>query len=299
MLDVIEKYQYSTNRVAQTLRMNKSKTIGIIVPDISNEFFSTIVHEIESYFFEKGFSTFICNTDKSREKERAYIKSLDAKMVDGLICISGQEEIEASLLNRDIPIVCIDRRPRMKNNLAMIESDHFQGGYGATDHLIKKGCKNLIVLTKKSNLSSVNDRVEGFKKALAEHAYPFTDDLIVVTADDRKHNIEKARDAIRRELEKGRTFDGVFATNDWLALGVVRELIESGLSVPEDVKVVGFDDDTIAKYSEVPLTTIKQDIHQIAKEASEIFFNLLTDKDIQIADNHIKVPVTLVERQTT
>jgi len=279
--------------------MNKSKTIGIIVPDIGNEFFSTIVHEIESYFFEKGFSTFICNTDKNREKERAYIKSLDSKMVDGLICISGQEEIEASLLSRDIPIVCIDRRPRMTNNLAIIESDHFHGGYLATKHLIEKGCKDIIVLTKKSNLSSINDRIEGFKKALAEYGYPFTPNSIVETTEDRKHNIDKARDAIRRELDKGRTFDGVFATNDWLALGVVRELIESGLNVPGDVKVVGFDDDTIAKYSEVPLTTIKQDVHKIAEEASKIFFTLLTEKNIEIANNHIKVPVTLIERKTT
>jgi LacI family transcriptional regulator len=299
VLDVIKKYQYSTNTVAKTLRMNKSKTIGIIVPDINNEFFSTIVHEIESYFFEKGFSTFICNTDKSREKEKAYIASLDSKMVDGLICISGQEEIEASLLGRDIPIVCIDRRPRMTNNLAIIESDHHYGGYLATKHLIEKGCKDIIVLTKMSNLSSVNDRIEGYKKALAEHSIPFTLHSIVETADDRKHNIDKARDAISLELEKGREFDGVFATNDWLALGVVRELIESGLNVPKDVKVVGFDDDTIAKYSEVPLTTIKQNVHEIAREASEIFFTLLTEEHGEIKNNHIKVPVELIERQST
>lgn len=297
--DVIKKYNYSTNTVAKTLRMNKSKTIGIIVPDINNEFFSTIVHEIERYFFEKGFSTFICNTDKSREKEKAYINSLDSKMVDGLICISGQEEIEASLLSRDIPIVCIDRRPRMTNNLAIIESDHFHGGYLATKHLIDKGSKDIIVLTKMKNLSSVNDRIEGFKKALAEHSIPFRLHSIVETADDHKHNIDKARDAIRRELEKGREFDGVFATNDWLALGVVRELIESGLNVPNDVKVVGFDDDTIAKYSEVPLTTIKQDVHEIAREASEIFFTLLTEEDGEIKNNHIIVPVELIDRLST
>ncbi|GIN63336.1 LacI family transcriptional regulator [Robertmurraya siralis] len=299
VLDVIEKYQYSTNTVAKTLRMNKSKTIGIIVPDISNEFFSTIVHEIESYFFDRGFSTFICNTDKSKEKEMAYITSLDSKMVDGLICISGQEEIEASLLSRDIPIVTIDRRPRMTNNLAMIESDHFNGGYLATKHLIDRGCKSIIVLTKKSNLSSVNDRVEGFKKALAEHSYPFTSHSIVETADDRKHNIEKARNAIHEELKNGRTFDGVFATNDWLALGVVRELLDSNLKVPEDVKVVGFDDDTIANYSEIPLTTIRQDVHKIAEVTSELFYNLLTEENAVINKKHIKIPVELIVRKTT
>lgn len=299
VLDAIEKYQYNTNTVAKALRMQKSNTIGIIVPDIGNEFFSTIVHEIERYFFEKGFSTFICNTDKSKDKERAYIKSLDSKMVDGLICISGQEEIEASLLSRNIPIVTIDRRPKMTNNLAIIESDHFHGGYLATKHLIKKGCKNIIVLTKKNRLSSINDRIEGFKMALAEHRIPFTLNSVVETSDNRKHNIDAAREAIRNELKSGRTFDGVFATNDWLALGVVRELLDSGVKVPEVVKVVGFDDDTIANYSEIPLTTIKQDVRKIAKITSELFYQLLTEENVLIKQKHIKIPVDLVVRKTT
>ena len=299
VLDVIEKYQYSTNTVAKTLRVQKSKTIGIIIPDIGNDFFSTIVHQIESFFFERGFSTFICNTDKSKEKERAYIKSLDSKMVDGIICISGQEEIEASLLSRNIPIVTIDRRPKMTNNLAIIESDHFQGGYLATKHLIEKGCKNLIVLTKKNRLSPDNDRIAGFKKALDEHRIPFTDQSIVETSDTRKGNFDAAREAIRKELISKRAFDGVFATNDWMALGVIKELSESGMKVPEDIKVVGFDDDKIARYSEIPLTTIRQDVHRVAEVASELFYKLLTEEDVIIKQKHIKIPVELIVRKTT
>jgi len=299
VLDIIEKYQYNTNSIAKSLRMNKSNTIGIIVPDISNEFFSTIVHNIESYFFERGFSTFICNTDKSKEKEKAYIKSLDSKMVDGIICISGQEEIEDSILSRDIPIACIDRRPRMSKNLAMVESDHFMGGYLATKHLIEKGCKDIILLSKKSNLSSVKDRIEGYKKALYEYSYPFSSESIVETINDSKHNIDNARETIHRELINGRTFDGVFATNDWLALGVVRELISEGLDVPNDVKIVGFDDDTIASYSEIPLTTIRQNVHQIANVVSDVFYKLLTEEKVAKKRTYIKIPVELIERETT
>ncbi|MDO3411534.1 LacI family DNA-binding transcriptional regulator [Saccharibacillus sp. CPCC 101409] len=299
VLRVIDEHGYSTNTVAKALRMNKSKTIGIIVPDIGNEFFSTIVHEIESYFFERGFSTFICNTDKSSTKESAYIRSLDAKMVDGLICISGREEIEASLLTRRIPIVCIDRRPRMTNNLAMIESDHFHGGYLAGSHLIAKGCRRPVILTKPKTLSSVYDRLEGFKRALAEHRIPFDEETVLLTDESRRHNIEKAREAIRLAQSEGRTFDGVFATNDWLAIGVVKELVESGVRVPEQVKVVGFDDDTIARYSDIPLTTIKQDVYRIAEEASQIFLALLTGKKKPSVNHHIKVPVELIERKTT
>ncbi|MEN0664592.1 LacI family DNA-binding transcriptional regulator [Caldifermentibacillus hisashii] len=299
VLDTIEKYQYNTNTVAKALRMKKSNTIGIIVPDISNEFFSTIVHGVESFFFEKGFSTIICNTGKSKEKEKVYLKTLDSKMVDGLICISGQEEIEASLLSRNIPIVTMDRRPKMTNNLAIIESDHSQGGYLATKHLIEKGCKNIIILTKKNRLSPDIDRMEGYKEALTEYGIPFTLQSIVETTDHPKGNFEAAREAIRQELESGRTFDGVFATNDWIALGVVKALSDFGKKVPDDVKVVGFDDITIVKYIETPLTTIRHDVEKLAEVTSKLFYQLLTEKDVLIKQKHIKIPVELIARKTT
>ncbi|WP_059104372.1 LacI family DNA-binding transcriptional regulator [Shouchella shacheensis] len=299
VLDVIEKHQYNTNTVAKTLRIQKSKTIGIIVPDIGNDFFSTIVHKIESYFFERGYSTFICNTDRSIEKERAYIRSLDSKMVDGLLCISGQEEIEASLLSRDIPIVTIDRRPKITNKLTIIESNHLHGGYLATKHLIEKGCKHPIVLSKKNRLSPDNDRIEGFKKALTERDIPITHHSVVETTDNRKNNVDAARKAIRHELKSGRNFDGVFATNDWLALGVIKELADSGVRVPEEVKVVGFDDDKIAKYSEIPLTTIRHDVPEIAEVTSKLFYKLLNEEVVMSNHKHIKIPVELIVRKTT
>lgn len=299
VLDVIEKYQYNTNAVAKTLRMNKSQTIGIIVPDINNEFFSTIVHGVERYFFERGFSTFICHTDKSPEKERAYIKSLDAKMVDGLVCISGQEEIDDSLLSRNIPIICIDRRPKTRKNISIIESDHFDGGYKATKHLIEKGCRNIIVLTKQSNLSPVNDRIKGYIQALSEYSYTFDPSNIIRIPNHQQFNVDLTKEVIQKEINQGKKIDGIFATNDWLALNAVMALNELGFNVPGNVKVVGFDDDTIAKYFKPSLTTIRQDIKKIVEQASSLLYQMLTNKEFAADKKHIIVPVTLIERDTT
>lgn len=119
---IIKEYGYTTNIAAKSLRTSKSKTIGLIVPHINNEWFSQLALEIENYFFDKNYSVFICNTSQDENKEIAYFKSLDSKLVDGIICISGIEQIPTSSLSRSIPIVCIDRKPKDHSNADMMTS---------------------------------------------------------------------------------------------------------------------------------------------------------------------------------
>ena len=110
--DVIDKSGYAANNSAKSLRMSKSRTVGIIVPDISNDWFSNIVFELERIFFENQYSVFICNTSESEDKEEAYFRSLESKLIDGIICISGREVLPANVTSRPIPIICIDRQPK-------------------------------------------------------------------------------------------------------------------------------------------------------------------------------------------
>lgn len=297
VLDVINAYQYETNSIAKSLRMNKSQTIGVLVPDINNEFFSVIVQEIESYFFEKGYSTIICNTAKNAEKEREYLKTLDGKMVDGLVCISGQEEVSTDVLKRKIPIVCIDRRPKIDSNVAFIESNHYEGGFLATEELIHKGCRNILVLTKQNNLSSVNERLHGYRDALKKNGLVFGKEQLIYVHNDQS-NLEGAKQAVQRLLDQKVKFDGIFATNDWLGLGALLALQENGIRVPDEVKIVGFDNDTISKYCNPPLTTINQDKVSLAKKACQVLLNMIEGAMIK-DEQHQVVPVNLVERQTT
>lgn len=299
VMSVIEENGYHINAIAKTLRLQKSNTIGMIVPDISNEFFSSIINLIERNFFERGISTIICNTDKDPAKENAYLQSLDLKMVDGLICISGQEKIDESQISRNIPIVYIDRIPEVSNNVAIVGSNHLEGGYLATKHLIDKGCKRIMLLTKEKNNSSVIDRIAGYQKALMEASLELDANLFVYTPLVDEHSYELARKAIQKALVAGLSFDGIFATNDWLAYGAIRELESQGISVPGEVKVVGFDDDTISKYSSPSITTIHQDVATIANEASDILYRLMSKPNTKIKKRHIQIPVELIERETT
>lgn len=299
VLDVVKEYGYSTNSVAKTLREQKSHTIGMIVPDISNEFFSSLITQIESYFFDKGISTIICNTNKDAAKEKAYLKSLDAKLVDGLICISGQEEIDETQLSREIPIVCIDRKPKVSSNIAIVGSDHSEGGYTATKFLINKGCKRILLLTKDNNTTSSNDRIDGYKRALKDAHLKIDSDLIIRASSKKMSKFETAQKSIEEALAKGLKFDGLFATNDWLAYGAVQTLKKNEILVPDEVKIVGFDDDSISKYTSPSITTIHQEVTEIAEKAAEILYQRMSKPDRQIKEHRINVATRLIERETT
>lgn len=299
VLAVVEEFGYSTNSVAKTLREQRSHTIGMIVPDISNEFFSSLITQIESYFFDKGISTIICNTNKDAEKEKAYLKSLDSKLVDGLICISGQEAIDETQLSRDIPIVCIDRKPKVSSNIAIVGSDHTEGGYKATTFLIDKGCKSILLLTKDNNTTSSNDRIEGYKKALKSAGLKVDADLIVRASSKQLSKFEIAQKSIEKAVTKGLKFDGIFATNDWLAYGAIQTLKKKNISIPDEVKVVGFDDDSISKYSSPSITTIHQEISVIAERSGDMLYQLMSKPDIKIVKHDTAVPTRLIERETT
>lgn len=295
VLEVIEQYGYKTNQIAKSLRMRQSKSIGVIVPNIKNEFFASIVLEIESYFFSHGYSVFICNTNGEEEKEQEYLKSLDAKGVDGLIYISGKEELSVDLLRRDIPIVCIDRLPNIHENIAIVESDNFEGGFLATEELIKQGCKDILIIKSKKRISSTQMRYKGYLAALEKQGIPFKEELVI---DLDKTTFEEAKEKMRVLSKQEINFDGIFATNDWLALGSSIALAENNVKVPEAVKIIGFDNISISQYSYPSITTINQDKKSLGREASEALLNFINKEEVR-EKLHIVVPVSLVKREST
>lgn len=297
VMDIIKEYDYTVNMAAKSLRMSKSKTIGIIVPDITNEFFSEIVLEIEKFFFNEGFSVFICNTNQDDMKEREYFKSLDSKLVDGIICISGRENIPIDSIKRKIPIVCIDRKPTYDSNAIYVESNHYLGGFMATEELIKKGCKHILMLAKSKSLSVNKQRLDGYTDALKKHNYPIDENLIVKLVGTRS-NFDESRDTVNNLLKKGIIFDGIFASNDWRAYGALVALKQNQIPVPEKVKIVGFDGISVSKYCYPTITTIYQDKKALALKASDLLLSLIQGKEIN-KSQHIVIPVSLIERETT
>lgn len=295
---IIKEYGYTTNIAAKSLRTSKSKTIGLIVPHINNEWFSQLALEIENYFFDKNYSVFICNTSQDENKEIAYFKSLDSKLVDGIICISGIEQIPTNSLSRSIPIVCIDRKPKDHSNAYYVESNHYLGGYLATEELIKQGCKNIVILSRNRSLSVNKQRRSGYYQALEDYHLEHSTDLELLLDIDTA-NYEGSKKAVSELIEKGITFDGIFATNDWRAYGALTALLEHHIKVPEEVKIIGFDDIFISKTSHPSLSTVRQDTPGLAKTACKLLMNLMNNEEIENNKQRYILPVEVIRREST
>lgn len=293
---VIKEYHYTTNMTGKSLRESKSNTIGVIVPDISNELFAEIVLELEKYFFRKGYSVLICNTNEEEQKEAAYFRILESKTVDGILCISGSEDLPQEVLSTGIPIACIDRRPKGKNEVVYVESDHYLGGYIATEALIKKGCRDIMILSKQRALSVNTQRLNGYLDALRDYGIPRRDDLVVHLGDDLS-NFQEARDIVFYMIKKKIRFDGIFATNDWRAYGALVALQQNNIAVPEQVKIVGFDGVFVSEFCYPAITTIQQNKKELALKAAHLLLKMV--KGETVPQRHVVLPVALVERGTT
>ena len=293
VLDVIEKSGYQLNLNAKSLRTNKSQTIGVIVPDITNEFFAKIVRSIEKYIMPKGYTVIVCDSDESETLESAHISTLAAKGVDGIIHISTSSYVKKIHDMVPIPVVYIDRRPRNAGSLVI--SDNETGGYLATEHLIRKGCRRILMLRDKNPYSTVRHRCLGYVGAHEQYSLEIDKSLIV----EAEVSYAAAKQAVLKKLSEDQTIDGIFCNNDNMALGALHAAIESGRKVPDDLKIVGFDDITITQICNPPLTTVRQDTDLFGKKSVEILLKTMKDDNKAIADEVAVIPVSLIERSTT
>lgn len=296
VLKVIEETGYQMNYSAKSLRMKKSFSIGILVPDISNYFFSDIVQKIEEILFEKGYSTIICNTARNNEKEIAYLRMLESKGVDGLIVISGADEFgfDYTHTNKDIPYICIDREPKNKYNTIFISSNHYQGAFEATEQLIRSGCRHPIIAMHKRTSSSAKERFKGFKDALKKSNISFSHESNVLTIDIKNNSFHTDVNAM---LSSHKNIDGIFALNDAIAMELLLSLKKMNISVPNDIKIIGFDDTPQDCYSSPTLSSVKQNTTKIASTAIDSLLRIISNRDE--TGNSILIPVSLVVRESS
>ena len=294
VLSVIEQYQYVPNMVARGLRRNASAIVGVIVPDITNEFFARIVLKIQMALFERNFSAVICNTNENEQLEISHLQFLRAQNVSGLIFISGNPSHTQP--GESLPTVFIDRRPqdvRQKDTI-IIESDNVRGGYLAGKALLDSGARRIATIMDSRMHTAGETRYHGFQTAMREGGAPVLPALQIRVPEV---GFQAAYECIHRLMDAGERFDGLFCGTDWLAMGALAALHERGVHVPSDVKVVGFDDVSIATFSSKPITTIHQDADRMGEMAVELLFKRMDGEKIE--DAHRVLDVRLIQRATT
>ncbi len=268
----MEELDYSPNLLASSLRGGETKTIGLIIPDISNQFFAEISRKIEDNGLAHGYSLIICNTDDDPEKEKQYIDVLLSKQVDGFIFISAGDETDSLMkpISKGIPIVVADRYIENPNVNTVIV-DNFDGGYQATKHLIDLGHKRIGFISGSSTVSPSSDRLEGYKKALIDSNLS-VDPSIVVHGDYR---YQGGVDAMQKLLSAAPDLTAVFSCNDMMALGAIRTVYNFSLKIPEDISIIGFDDIPLAKSSYPALTTMAQPTEEMASHIIKLFVDMI------------------------
>lgn len=292
--EIIEKHQYTPNMAAKGLKTRRSNFVGVIVPDITNEFFAQIVQEIQNGLRSYGYMAFVCNTGEDEAVEQQYMSMLGAVNLAGLIFVSGSTHTVENRL-QSLPAIYIDRAPQMVNNDALvIESDNYGGAQLAVQELYEKGCRRIACIHSAKAISTYRFRYRGYCDQLALYGLPDEEALHLKVEEISFH---AASQAVGRLLDSGESFDGIFCATDWLALGAVAALETRGRRVPEDVKVVGFDDISVARLTAKPLTTIHQQTEALGRTAADEILRLIEGAPIR--SQRIQIGVTLVRRQTT
>ncbi len=290
VLRVIAENNYQPNLIAKGLRVQRMKNVGVLVPDIKNEFFTKLVYEIEQNLFAAGYETFVCNTNEDEKLERQHVQMMEMQKVCGLVFISGAPH----KLNAQVPTAFIDRisTDRVPGGI-MITSDNVTGGYLATKELLEQGARRILIMTSSRRVSCYEERFEGYRKALAE--YGLSDEVHVAALDSLHY--QAAYEKMNALLDAGTDFDGVFAASDWLALGCYKALIEHGKRIPGDVKLAGYDDISITAFNAIPITTVHQNIDRMGRLVAEQLIAAMKGEPVE--EGPIRVPVHLVPRAST
>ena len=286
--DAMEELNYKPNEIARALFRKKSNIIGLIIPNVSHPFFAELTNYIEYYAHKKGYKILLCNSYQDSVKEKDYIEMLRRHQVDGIIM--GSHTLEtAEYMNTDLPIVAIDRN--ISDNIPFITSDNYHGGVLATNLLIDKGCRKLAHISGPLEINTpANKRYQAFVDVTNEKNI---DNVII---QGKLDTFEGYKKLVYKLFKEHPNIDGVFASSDIIAASIINIADNLGKKITKDLKIVGYDDISIASLIVPSLTTIKQPIDAMAKLAIEVLINQMEKKPINIENI---LPITLIERNTT
>jgi LacI family transcriptional regulator len=254
----------------------QTHTLGLIIPDITNPFYPEVARGIEDGAADQGFSIFLCNTNWEREREVDYLRLLAEKRVDGIILAPIDNELEAveHRLAGKIPVVYVSNAPH-GTRYSFVVIDNVLGGFLATEHLIQAGHRRVGFVGSTEDSLTIEERLKGYRRALKKHGLSIEKKYIQLG----EFKQESGYRIIRRMIADGDYPRAVFAENDLLALGILQGVKASGLSVPDDLAVVGFDDIPFASFPEVQLTTINQPTYEMGRKAVEILLEQIGGHD--------------------
>ena len=275
VIEAIEKLGYKPNAIARSLRLQRTSIIGLILPDTQNPYFAEVVRGVEKIAFQHGYSIILCHSDYSLEQEIRYVNVLDSERVAGVLWFPATDNAKPHQLLSEsgVPVVILDRIVGGVQ-AHFVVADNFRGGYLATKHLIELGHRRIGCISRPLDLYHSQERVRGYRAALADHGL-LDDPSLIVKGGFR---LEDGRTAALQLFDRQPSPTGIFAYNDFMAIGALRAASERGLRVPNDVSIIGFDDIPQSAFTVPALTTIRQPKLEMGCRGAELLLNLINKK---------------------
>jgi LacI family transcriptional regulator len=295
VLLAMESLHYQPSALARGLRRQETQTVGVLVPQLAQPFFSSLAYAIEKTLFARQYRAFLCSAEEDLEKESAYIEMLLRQRADGIILVpTGQSLANVErLLRIKVPIVLVDRDlPGL--NVDRILSNNFGGAYQISRHLIELGHDRIGVVSAPQYSGSMARRLAGVKKALGEAGLELEDELVVVGANEQ---FELGFTATQRFLQLPRPPTAVVALTDVIGVGALHAAWKAGLMLPRDLSVTGFDDVALASYTLPELTTVAQPVTEMGEQAVQRLLERI--RHPQLDARRTVLPTRLVVRSST
>lgn len=280
ILEYAESVNYRPNPIALSLKEKRSRSIGIVISEIANTFFSQIINGIESIAYNRGYHVIITQSHESYEREIIDLQYLASRSVDGLLVSVSSETMEEShfsaLHEKGLPIVFFDRvAEHIQTHKVLV--DNFQGAYNATTHLIQSGFRKIAHLTHSIHLHLAKERFRGYRQALEDNNIPFNSAYVK----NCRHGVmilAEIEEGIKELLNLKQKPDAIFAISDRLTMGTLASLKKAGLKVPDDMGLVGFSNSEFVDLFDPPLTAVKQPAFEMGQTATELLIQLIESK---------------------
>ena len=270
-----EEMGYTPNTVARSLVRRRTETLGLVVSTVADPFAAEVVRGIEETAFDNGFGVLLCGSGNNRDREIAAVRMLREKRVDGIVVsASTVGDFYMPLLDElDIPIVLVNREQGTEYTYSVV-TDDIHGGALAVNYLLDLAHRRIGVITGPVQSQSSHNRLQAYRQTIEELDIPF-DPQLVVQGDGKADGGYASADCL---LDVVHPPTAIFCYNDLTAIGAIRAIKNRGLSVPDDVSVMGFDDIPFAEYVDPPLTTVRQHRYTMGRLATEMILALLNGK---------------------
>lgn len=286
----MEELDYHPNEVARSLFRKRSNIIGLIVPTVAHPFFGELTSHLEIYAHSRGYKVLICNSQLDASKEQEYIWMLRRNQVDGIIMASHTLDVE-EYKKLNLPVVAFDRF--ISDKIPYVTSDNYQGGKLAVELLLERGCKKIAHMCGSLDLDMLaNQRHRAFMDVADANGIPY----FTVETDINVFEVAKYEELLIELLSDHPDIDGLFLNSDIMAMAALKVCRKLGKRIPEEMKIIGYDDVSIASLVSPQITTIRQPIAEMSELSVKLIEDLINDKSVEVKNC---LPVELVERGTT